>query len=94
MDVFVLPSRVEGFGIVAIEAQASGLKVVASTAVPNVTNISNNMKFLNFTDGVNAWAKEILNTNKRIIKFTKTDDYDIFKQSKKLCLYYEGIKNE
>ena len=34
MDVFVFPSRFEGFGIAVIEAQAAGLAVVCSEGVP------------------------------------------------------------
>ena len=44
MDVFVLPSLFEGLGIVAIEAQVSGLPVIASTGVAKEANITNNIR--------------------------------------------------
>ena len=39
-DVFVLPSNFEGFGIVAVEAQASALPLICSDRVPIETRIS------------------------------------------------------
>ena len=36
IDVFLMPSFTEGFGMAAIEAQAAGIPTIVSTGVPNV----------------------------------------------------------
>ena len=59
MDVFVFPSRFEGLGIVAIEAQCSGLPVVASSAVPTDAKVDN-MTFLPLSEGADRWADMVL----------------------------------
>lgn len=46
MDVFVFPSKYEGLGIVAIEAQAMGLPVLASDAVPRETDVTELITYL------------------------------------------------
>lgn len=46
MDVFCLPSRFEGLGIVLIEAQTAGLKCLTSTDVPAETHITENIIYL------------------------------------------------
>ena len=58
-DVFLLPSLFEGFGTVAIEAQASGLPCVVSTGVPESVKVSDRISFLDLDDPA-AWADKIL----------------------------------
>ena len=54
-DVFLLPSLSEGFGLVAVEAQCSGLGCVISTAVPSIIKCSDNIRFLPLGDS-KSWA--------------------------------------
>ncbi len=42
MDVFILPSRYEGLGIVLIEAQSNGLPCITSLNIPEEAQVSNN----------------------------------------------------
>lgn len=60
MDVFVLPSKHEGLGIVFIEAQINGLPVVTSDQVPKEVNIGEMTKFLSLNESADKWAGEIL----------------------------------
>lgn len=62
MDVFCLPSRFEGFGIVLIEAQAAGLKCICSDAIPAEAKITDNINFLDFN--VDYWVDKILKIEK------------------------------
>lgn len=60
MDVYVFPSRFEGLGIVAIEAQAAGLPVIASEYVPGEARISPLFEEMSLTAGADQWAGRIL----------------------------------
>lgn len=62
-DGFLLPSIFEGLGIVAIEAQVNGLNVIASTGVPQVAKISEQMIFLDTKDNTH-WIEHILKLSK------------------------------
>ena len=57
MDVFMLPSVFEGFGIAAVEAQASGLPIILSDGVPRSVAISESVKFLPL-DSEDRWAEQ------------------------------------
>lgn len=62
MDLLLFPSIFEGLGIVAIEAQATGLPVFASTAVTKETEITDLIHYLPLESGSEKWAEEIINT--------------------------------
>ncbi len=63
-DCFVMPSKYEGLGIVAIEAQASGAPIVASTMVPNEIKILDLVEFVDLEDSAAKWCSVI----KRVLK--------------------------
>lgn len=60
MDVFVFPSRYEGLGMAAVEAQICGLWVVASSAVPDEAVISERMCRLSLSTSIGIWADMVM----------------------------------
>ena len=65
MDVFVLPSRFEGLGIVAIEAQCSGLPVIGSYNLLRDINITGNVTYINLEENLGYWTKIILSLRQK-----------------------------
>ena len=60
MDVFVLPSRWEGLGLAAIESQAAGVPVIASTTVPDeIDVIPELIEHIPLSAGVDGWASAV-----------------------------------
>jgi glycosyltransferase involved in cell wall biosynthesis len=60
-DLFVLPSFSEGLGIVCVEAQAAGTRVLASDTVPREAAIMpGGVEFLSLAAGEHAWAEQIV----------------------------------
>ncbi len=86
MDLFLLPSLYEGLGMVAIEAQVSGLPCIASSEVPNVTNVTGNLEFVGLDQNVKDWSEVIKKvSNKKRIDFSKktaATGFDINKEAK------------
>ena len=60
MDVFLFPSRYEGFGMAMIEAQASGLGCIASDVVAYETAVNRDVKFLKLQLSDTEWANALL----------------------------------
>ena len=72
-DVLLFPSRQEGLGMVAVEAQAAGLPVLASAAVPQeAVVIPELFDAVSLHDPINLWADALL---KRIDKPRPSLDY-------------------
>jgi glycosyltransferase involved in cell wall biosynthesis len=60
-DVLLFPSRAEGLGMVAVEAQAAGLPVLASTGVPReCVVVPELVHFRAVEEGEAQWAAELL----------------------------------
>jgi glycosyltransferase EpsF len=60
-DALLFPSRAEGLGMVAVEAQSAGLPVLASTHVPReCVVVPELVRFKELGDGEAAWADELL----------------------------------
>lgn len=69
MDVFLFPSRWEGLGIVAIEAQASGLPCVVSDKVPSRADIGAGLfHVMPLQDDAMSWAIQLLNYRSTVRK--------------------------
>lgn len=59
-DIFVMPSRFEGFGLSAIEAQANGLPSFLSDQIPYEVKVLDSCKFLPI-DSRNIWIEQLKN---------------------------------
>lgn len=88
MDVFVFPSKVEGFGIALIEAQAVGLKCITSSAIPDAACVTNLVIKKSLSDSVKDWCSEILSDTSNYNDLSKLEKYNIRKEIKKLESLY------
>lgn len=88
MDVFILPSRFEGFGIVLVEAQASGLPCVVSESVPSQVYLSKQMNRLSLDLPLEKWADVLLDPKGNIDSYYSIEDYDMKKEIHNLEILY------
>jgi len=94
IDIFVFPSIYEGLPVTLIEAQAAGLKILASDTITTEVTLTNGIIFLSIEKPVNIWCKEILqlgltqkkNNTKLIIK----GNYDIENNCREIEKFYHN----
>lgn len=94
MDVFVFPSRYEGLGIVAIEAQAAGLHTVCSDVLPAEAAVTKLLEPCSLEKGSNFWAKTILKYSSGYDRSDMKEEiceagYDIYQTVRWLETFYE-----
>ncbi|MGI6537804.1 MAG: glycosyltransferase [Caldicoprobacterales bacterium] len=86
MDVFLFPSLFEGFPNVLAEAQAAGLRCVASDRITDSIKITDLIEFLSLEESSEKWAKEVLkykdgyirrDTSNEIIRAGYDNDHNI-----------------
>lgn len=93
MDIFLFPSRFEGFGIALLEAQVAGLKCFSSNKVPKNINCGDNIQFMPLEYGYTYWVDKILETDfpyNRNINLENFEDFDIKNNIKKIERIYIG----
>lgn len=88
-DIFVLPSKFEGLGIVAIEAQVNGIPCILSDKVPLEAKINKNVKFLKINNE-DLWVNTIEEISRgKLLRYYDIErsinlGYDIKVEAKKL----------
>lgn len=73
-DLFLFPSLFEGLSIAALEAQASGIPVLASIKViPEEVKFNDNFVFYDLNNSALEWADELLKIKKTMPRKSKDD---------------------
>lgn len=91
-DLFLFPSLYEGLPVTAVEAQASGLKIVTSTTVTKEVNITGLVTYVSLETPETEWANIVINNlnyeRKNTLNKIKTGGYDIYENAKNLQNFY------
>ena len=59
MDILLFPSRWEGLSVAAIEAQSTGIPILASDKITPETAVTDLVQFLPLDAGASAWADQL-----------------------------------
>ena len=92
MDVFVFPSKYEGFPVTIVEAQASGLPCLISDKVPIDCKITDHVWQISLNSSVLLWKEKVLELDNfsRIdnLQIIKENNFDIEENANKLLKFY------
>lgn len=89
IDYYIFPSFYEGLSLSLIEAQVSGLKILASDTIDKKTNISGKIEWLSIKEKPEKWAEKIQPSREtREVSKQNIEEYDIKKIAKQLQKIY------
>lgn len=92
-DLFIFPSKYEGFGTVLVEAQVTNLPTVTSSTIPNETKLCECVTFVDLDKSVDDWAGACINLFETTKRFDNSQcviksGFDIRTQYKWLEEFY------
>ncbi|MEG1311458.1 MAG: glycosyltransferase family 1 protein [Romboutsia sp.] len=91
MDLFILPSKYEGLGLVLLEAQAAGVPCLVSEAIQPEADLEVGLvERLNLADDLNIWSETAL----KMIDKPKVDRMDILNSFEKKGYKIENVVTE
>jgi glycosyltransferase EpsF len=94
LDVFVLPSRFEGFPVVSVEIQAANIPAVFSNTIATTCKITDSINFMDLEQSDETWAKAIISAYSDFKPCDLTvlrEKYDIRSKARKLDNYYDNL---
>lgn len=95
-DAFFMPSLYEGLPVSAVEAQASGLRCVFSTGVPEESDITGSGRFVGLDRPSAEWVSALVDTlaqgrDGRAANKLALAGYSAETNAEKLMEFYEGL---
>lgn len=96
MDVLAMPSTYEGLGMVAVEAQAAGLRVVASDAVPGEATVTDLVNVVPLSAPIEDWVVALAPRDPGSSRTSRIDEvatagYDIEAGGRELTEWYLSL---
>lgn len=100
-DAFILPSLYEGFPVVGIESQATGLPIFYSDAVTKEASVEELAHYISLDKRASEWANIIVSvTNKSMnnrhgrTEYLKANGFDAKTETQRLMDYFENALKE